>query len=81
MFPSSDRVFRRLAEDARQSERNRIAALNKIERPSLSMLRRLLLAGSPPRLRFRAGELYEIAIARRDLSIAARKDVSNNATK
>jgi hypothetical protein len=80
MFPSSDRVFRRLAEDSRQSERNRLAALNKIERPSLSMLRRLLHASSPPRLRFRAGELYEIAIARRDLSRSASKEITNVTT-
>ncbi len=75
MFPSSDRIFRRLAEDARQSQKNRIAALNKIERPSLSMLRRLIHPSSPPKLRFRASELYEVAITRHDL---LRKDLTKD---
>jgi hypothetical protein len=75
MFPSSDRVFRRLTEDVRLSEKNRLAALNKVERPSLSMLRRLISKSSPPKLRFRASELYEIAIARHDL---LRKDLTKD---
>jgi hypothetical protein len=69
MFPSSERIFRRLAEDVRQSQNNRIAALARIARPSLSMLRRLLNhKTTPPKLRFAAATLYEIAIARRDLT-------------
>ena len=78
---SSDRVWRRICGDERQSQKNRIAALNRIERPSLSLLRRLVHPSSPPRLRFRAGELYEIAIARRDLSRSARKDVIKDVPK
>jgi hypothetical protein len=66
-FPNPDRIYRRLAEDKRLSESRRIAALNKVARPSLSMLRRLLHPSTPARLRFRATELYELAMARRAL--------------
>ena len=66
-FPNPDRVYRRLAEDKRLSESRRIAALNKVERPSLSLLRRLLHPSTPARLRFRSTELYELAMARREL--------------
>jgi hypothetical protein len=74
MLPSPNAVFKRLALDERQSQKNRIAALNRIERPSLSMLRRLLRPNVPPRLRYRAAELFELAMARRDL--IKRKDTN-----
>jgi hypothetical protein len=68
MFPSPDRLWRRIAEDIRQPQKHRIAALNRIARPSLSMLRRLVHQSTPPKLRFRACQLFEIAIARKELN-------------
>jgi hypothetical protein len=78
MFPSADRIFRRLAEDKRQPQKNRISALNKIARPSLSMLRRLCSATTPPKLRYAASLLYEKAMARKSLTqkeTKTKKDV------
>jgi hypothetical protein len=82
-FPSADRIFRRLAEDKRQSERNRLVALSRIARPSLSMLRRLLHPSTPARLRFKAAELFEVAMTRHELlrkepSEQQRNDPANN---
>jgi hypothetical protein len=68
MFFSSDRMYRRLADDKRLCAKDRIAALLKVQRPSLSLLRRLLHPDSPPKLRVAASRLYEIAIARRNLN-------------
>ena len=62
-----DRVFRRLAKDARLPVRDRIVALNAITRPSLGLLRSLLAKEVPPKLQFRAAQLYAVAIARRNL--------------
>jgi hypothetical protein len=67
MFPSADRLWRRLAEDKRLPVKDRIAALNKIARPSLSMLRRLVHQDTPAKLRLRSVQLYAVAITRRDL--------------
>jgi hypothetical protein len=61
-------VFKRLALDKSQSQKNRIAALDKV-RPSLAMLRRLIGPDVPPKLRFKAAELFELEVARRDLRL------------
>jgi hypothetical protein len=67
MLPSPNALFKNLALDERQSQKNRISALNKIGRPTLALLRQLIRPDVPPRLRFRASELYELELARRDL--------------
>jgi hypothetical protein len=54
-------AWQQIVEDPRLSARVRVAALQQIPRPSLSLLRRLLKAGaSPPTLRLLACEKYQV---------------------
>jgi hypothetical protein len=72
MFPSADRVWRRLVEAKKLPTKDRIAALNKIARPSLSLLRRLLHPSNPAKLRLAAARIYELAMIRRELAKKAK---------
>jgi hypothetical protein len=66
---SPDCVWRRIVIDTRQPARARIAALQQIARPSLSLLRRLLSQRTtPPRLRLLAAQRYALAVARKELT-------------
>jgi hypothetical protein len=73
-------VWRRIVEDPKHTCRARLAALQRIGRPSMSLLRRLLASPTTPRrLKLLAAEMYALAVARKELfknarQIESRKD-------
>jgi hypothetical protein len=81
MFPSADRVWRRLVETKKLPAKDKIAALNKIARPSLSLLRRLLHPSNPAKVRLAAAKLYEVAMTRRELTKKPKTKEPNGQSK
>jgi hypothetical protein len=75
-YPKPDTVNRRLVENARLSQKVRLAALGSISRPPLALLLRLLRnPTTPARLIALAAEKYQKAIRWRtpiDTEVAAR---------
>jgi hypothetical protein len=73
-------AWQRVVEDRRLSGKVRIAALQQILRPSLSLLRRLLKAGaSPPKLRLLACEKYQVEMLVRKAANAGVQEGSTAA--
>jgi hypothetical protein len=67
-------AWRRIVEDTRLPAKLRLAALEQMRRPSLSLLRRLLAAKStPPKLRILAAQKYDLAISRKELLKNAKR--------
>lgn len=66
-IPSMNAVWKRSALDSKLPVKQRLSALNKLHRPSLGLLRKLLTKGTPAKIFFRAGELLEIVLARKEL--------------
>jgi hypothetical protein len=68
-YPRPETVSRRLAENARLSQRVRLAALDSISRPPVALLLRLLKnPATPARLVELAAEKYHGAISRRSFA-------------
>jgi hypothetical protein len=69
-------VWRRMVEDTRIPAKHRLAALERMLRPSLSLLRRLLAAKSTPaKLRLLAAQKYDLAISRKELLKDAKRQI------
>lgn len=72
-YPSSDTVYRRVVENAKLTQKVRLAALSAMSRPSLWFLMRLLKnPETPSRLHALAAKRYEKEILRRNLRYANR---------
>jgi hypothetical protein len=74
-FGTSENNWRRVLADTsgKTSARMRVYALSQMERPSLTLLRKLILdRNTTSRLMFALSKSYAVAIARRDLRRAAK---------
>jgi hypothetical protein len=73
-FPTTDTVLKRITENQRLPQKARLQALAAIQRPSRSMLFRLLSdPGTPGRLLTLAAKRYEIEILKKELRNNARQ--------
>ncbi len=71
---SPQSVWRKIVEDTRLPAKHRLTALERMIRPSLSFLRRLLAAKSTPaKLRLLAAQKYDLAISRKELLKDAKR--------
>jgi hypothetical protein len=78
-FPSTDTIKSRLVENKRAAQKVRLVALESMQRPSLSLLARLLAdPETPSRLLGLAAERYETEIMRRELRLNARRRSAAN---
>jgi len=76
-FPTTDTVNKRIAENQRASQKTRLRALAAIQRPTRTLLFRLISNPlTPSKLLSKAAELYEIAILKVEL-----KNNANRQTK
>ena len=74
LHPSADTMYRRVVENKRVSQRERVAALEAMGRPSLRMLVRLLRnPATPPRLLALAAKKYKLGMLRKELRDRARQ--------
>jgi hypothetical protein len=68
-----DSTWRLIVMDTRLPAKSRIIALEQMARPLLNLLRRLLSQKpTPPKLRLLAADKYTLAVARKELTHAAR---------
>jgi hypothetical protein len=68
-----DSAWRLIVMDTRLPAKSRIIALEQMARPLLNLLRRLLSQKpTPPKLRLLAADKYTLAVARKELTHAAR---------
>jgi hypothetical protein len=78
-FGTADNNWRRVLADTsgKTSTRMRIYALSQMERPSLALLRKLILnPNTTARLMFALSKAYAVAITRKDLPRAAKSKES-----
>jgi hypothetical protein len=60
--------WKRLSRDESLSVKDRLFALNAVIRPTKTFLARLMKKGTPSRLQFLATQLYEMAVARKEIN-------------
>lgn len=78
-FPSADTIKARLAQNPKAAQKVRLAALESMQRPSLSLLARLLAdPQTPSRLLGLGAQRYETELARRELRLNAESRSAGN---
>jgi hypothetical protein len=78
-FPSADTIKARLVQNPKAAQKVRLAALETMQRPSLSLLTRLLAdPQTPSRLLGLAAQRYETELARRELRRNAKSRSAGN---
>jgi hypothetical protein len=80
-FPQPSTIYRRIIENPRLTQKVRMQALAALQRPTRTLLFRLLSdPDTPARLLALAAERYEVAILKMELRRNARKRPTQNPT-